>query len=59
MRLLRKKLMNGYNVKLGQWDESHDWGNSESDLSHSRTESLLDKIAVAKYSLDERCQWKL
>ena len=40
--------MNGYSVKLGQWDESHNWGNSESDLSHSRAESLLDKIAVAK-----------
>ena len=40
--------MNGYSVKLGQWDESHNWENSESDLSHSRAESLLDKIAVAK-----------
>ena len=39
--------MNGYSVKLGQWDESHNWGNSETDLSHSRMESLSDKIAVA------------
>ena len=51
MQLLRKKLMNGYNVKLGQWDESHNWEILSQTYvtvgqSHCWTKSLLQSTAL-------------